>query len=42
MLLGTFKKLAWQVVFALACVLSYLLELTKTGDHQSLMETKLM
>lgn len=41
MLPGAFKKLAWQVVFALACVLSCFLELTKTGDYQSLVETTL-
>lgn len=41
MLPGAFKKLACQVVFALACVLSCLFELIKTGDHWCLMETKL-
>lgn len=32
MLPGAFKKLACQVVFALACVLSYLFEFIKKND----------
>jgi len=40
MLPGAFRKLLCQVVFALACVLSYLFELTRTGAHRCLMATR--